>query len=60
MIEATGGRRYYNCQCALEDVETLYNLLNNNNVRQWIVSSISGHSCAMLQKVVRNVRCSLK
>ena len=31
MTEATGGRRYYNCQWAQEDVETLYNLLNNNN-----------------------------
>ena len=27
MTEATGGRRYYNCQSAQEDVETLYNLL---------------------------------
>ena len=32
MIEATGGRRYYNCQWAQEDVEKLYNLLNNNNI----------------------------
>jgi hypothetical protein len=31
MTEATGGRRHYNCQWAQEDVETLYNLLNNNN-----------------------------
>jgi hypothetical protein len=31
MTEATGGRRYYNCQWEQEDVETLYNLLNNNN-----------------------------
>ena len=30
MTEATGGRRYYNCQWAQEDVETLYNMLNNN------------------------------
>ena len=28
MTEATGGRRYYNCQWAQKDVETLYNLLN--------------------------------
>jgi hypothetical protein len=31
MTEATGGRKYYNCQWAQEDVKTLYNLLNNNN-----------------------------
>jgi hypothetical protein len=30
MTEATGGRRYYNCQWAQEDVETLHNLLNDN------------------------------
>ena len=29
MTEATGGRRYYNCQWAQDDVETLYNQLNN-------------------------------
>jgi hypothetical protein len=34
MREATGGRGYYNCQWAQEDVETLYNLLNNNNNRE--------------------------
>ena len=32
MTEATGGRRYCNCQRAQEDVETLYNLPNNNNI----------------------------
>jgi hypothetical protein len=32
MTEATGGRRYYNCQWAQEDVKTFYNLLNNNNL----------------------------
>jgi Zn-finger protein len=31
VTEATGGRIYYNCQWAQEDVETLYSLLNNNN-----------------------------
>jgi hypothetical protein len=31
MTEAAGGRRYYNCLWAQEDVEILYNLLNNNN-----------------------------
>jgi hypothetical protein len=31
MTEAAGERRYYICQWAQEDVETLYNLLNNNN-----------------------------
>jgi hypothetical protein len=33
MIEATGGRRYYNCQWAQEDAETLYSLLNNNTIK---------------------------
>jgi hypothetical protein len=32
MTEATGGRRYYNCQWAQEDEETLYSLINNNNM----------------------------
>jgi hypothetical protein len=27
MTEATGGRKYYNCQWAQEDVETSYNLI---------------------------------
>jgi hypothetical protein len=31
MTEAAGGRRHYNSQWAQEDVEILYNLLNNNN-----------------------------
>jgi hypothetical protein len=31
MTEATGGRRYCNCQWAQEDVETLYNLLNDDD-----------------------------
>ena len=30
MTEENGGRRCYNCQWAQEDVETFYNLLNNN------------------------------
>jgi hypothetical protein len=39
MTEATGGRRYYNSQWAQEDVETLYNLLNNNNLHFEAVSA---------------------
>ena len=31
MTEATGRKRYYNCQWAQEDVETLHSLLNNNS-----------------------------
>jgi hypothetical protein len=31
MTDANRGRIYYNCQWSQEDVETLYNLLNNNN-----------------------------
>ena len=34
MTEATGGRRYYNCQWAQKDVETFYRLLNNKK-KKW-------------------------
>ena len=58
MTEATGGRRYYNCKWAQEDVETLYYLLdsddddNNNNNNNYLLQ-LSFHSMAVVLTLVQ-------
>jgi hypothetical protein len=41
MTEGTGGRRYDNCQWAQEDVETFYNLLDDDDLDTIVQNLVS-------------------